>query len=162
MQGKLEKFSHTCTASEELRYLHQNDRCTDACNKTAHHRRGYIIDKLSGFHIRKGKQPECYKQRQNRNCPHRLFGTALNSHRKQCGSDKCCRRCIHTENKLRRGGKDRKKQDRQYRTIQPIDCRKSRNLRISHGDRYGNRHDDQSRQNIFSQIFFLIISKGWK
>lgn len=112
--------------------------------KKANEMCGDIINHFSGFEKIKYQKPQSRKKSYHRYKVQCLLRAGSNPHCRQCRSHNSCRCRIYSKNKLWRGGKQSKKQNRKNRAIQPIHSRNPCHFRIPHRNRNGNRCNNDS------------------
>ena len=160
MPRQLRQLAGSSRATEELWGLHEDDGAADAADESAHDGRGDEVEYLPRAQRREQQQPERGIKRQHRDEGDSLARPERDAERREHRAHHGRRGGVHTEDKLRRGGKEREQQHWQHRAVQPIHRGQTRNLRVAHRDRDGHRGDDHAGEQILWQILFFVPPQG--
>ena len=162
MYKQFQDLAGTGRTSHKFGNLHKNDRKRDTTDEPAHDWCGNKIHNTVSMQKIKQKKPQTGKKRDHRNIFHGIRGFHSDPKGGECTSYDRSRCGIHAKDKLLRGRKKRKEQNRKDRTIEPVYGRNSGNLCISHGNRNRYGGNDNAGKNIPGKIFEIIIFQGCK
>ena len=162
MYKQFQDLAGTGRTSHKFGNLHKNDRKRDTTDKAAHDRSGDKIHDTVSMQKIKQQKPQSCKERDHRDIFDGLRRFCGNPKSGECTSYNCGRCSIYAKDKLLRGRKECKEQNRKDRAIKSVYGRDSGDLCISHGNRNRYGGNDDAGKNIFGKIFEIIIFQSCK
>ena len=150
-QGR--EFTRSRLAAEELGDLHEDDRESDAGYEAAHDGCGDVLDDVARSEEPEQDEPSARQQTDHGDKRHSFGRTEDQPHSRQSVADHDGGHGVYAHHKLGRARQQREYEDRQQGTVEAVDRREACDLRITHGDRYGDERHNNAGENVGSPVF---------